>query len=211
LNGFFKNISVWQSDTSKPYARAFKTRANNIEKGCNKILTPESFINKSFSTELEALSDEVYLRVRAFNQAYMEKVYVNDSNFMLYRGTDGDEGRDIVKGIIDNASRFQRGSHNITDNALAGYTSNYETANKFGASTGGLSIRQTVQMQDIILHKDLLSGINTLFLDEAEFIIKGINKQVALVDMEVCVTYDSNSKKLFGKGIEQILEFLRIF
>jgi len=189
---------MWQEDSSCPAAVAFRMRAETLEK------TPRLLFPKTVTREeLERIVDEVlsvddYLRVRAFNQAYME--VINQGEIILYRGTDGKTGKKIRDALIKGGRKRLR--YRMVDNSLVGYTDDLSIADHFGAKgeEDGVTIRRRFIREEIVIHRDLLSCVTGKYLSEREWIIVGIDDTLSVVKDMRLYRLDGTMKD-FGKRL----------
>ena len=191
----------WQKDTALDIPMKLKIKAFEMEKNLPKVVYESGLSKNNYSNDLYSVmfTDEDYLKIRAFNQAYME--ILEQDVYTLYRGTDGKTGKKIRNYIIEesNKTEVKRTKWHMTDSALTGYTSNIKTANSFGANVGGVTVRLEVNKADIIIHKDLISGITRKHYGEKEFIVRGIDRPVDIKDIRF-------AGKGFDKAIEEVIE-----
>lgn len=135
---------------------------------------------RTTSSPAKYLSDQEYINMRAFNQAYMEAL--GETSVVLYRGTGGKTGASMKASLLaETTKKMHRTQWEITDSALAGYSLNYKTARQFGKN--GIWVKSSVPINEIFIHKNLLSGLTTNHLDEEEFILIRGPKSVNLADV----------------------------
>ena len=177
----------WQSDTQKLIPTAFKLRAYELEtRGARGRFfgrygkVKEYIEGRDRLFGMTGITTDIYLRIRAFNQAYMELIGVD--SIMLYRGTGGSTGRRLRKALT--RSGFRRKSFKMVDNVLTGYSTNeYKVWLDYGMD--GIAVRRTFDVRDIVIHKDLISGITTRYWEEEEYIVKGIKEKVNIKDVKL--------------------------
>jgi len=184
---------TWQSSTSEMEPMALKIWGSRLEK-TNKVLF-RTFDEAGIKALKEAVSTfmsaDDYLRIRAFNQAYMDMI--GQKSVTLYRGTDGGKGKAIRDALNRGAKRNR---WNMNDSSLAGYSDSLHEADKFGMLEKGVTIRIKIKGSDIIIHRDFLSPLTEKMYREREWIVKGIEKYVNLKDIQYL---DINGiAKLFG-------------
>lgn len=182
---------VWQGSTNYNEAMALKIRANELEQ-----LPEVLYKNPKNADIIQRAADSFFtnddwVKIRAFNQAYMEVIDVPEK-VTLYRGTDGGTGELFRQSIVDNnLTEFQ-----ISESTLTGYTEHPNIADSFGASRNGITVKQEVARGDIVLHKDLISGITADQIEETEWIIVGNqNKSIPIKDIK----YKPDTSK-YGPG-----------
>lgn len=178
----FDTLNAWQSDASDTIASTWRTIGSIVERPTT-VKYPE-YIKKEYITKIKGLAkkkeqQKAYLRFRAMNQAYMERLGVK--NVELYRGTDGDVGKMYARMITEEGSA--RNKFYLEDNALSGYSSNKYVANTFGIQRDGVTIRATISVEDIVVHRDLLMGQTMQFATEEEFIVVGTRRSIPLKDV----------------------------
>ena len=163
-------LQDWQSDTTMLNAMALKVKAAEMEPGWGADViwkTVDSDIEKA--TERAAtISDEQYLRFRAFNQAFMEHEGIDEQ--ILYRGTGGKTGEKIASWLFDNP---EEDGVIIRDANLVGYSEDRDVADDWGATQGGVTVQRTVPRDQIVASSHLLSGVTHAQAGEREWIIFG--------------------------------------
>lgn len=184
-------VSDWQDDThlNKPMhlkllAQALEDTTDNIYPqsfGDDEIASLQDYV-QSFTTGHKRYMSprpvEQYLRMRAFNQAYLEAI--EHGRVELYRGTDGRTGSNYWDIIDMDRPPFIE----LTDAPLVGYTTSMSEAAGFGSSKGGIDVRWTFEIDEIFLHKDLWSNVNRRYMRESEFIILGRSREVPISDVQ---------------------------
>ncbi|MBW1723509.1 MAG: minor capsid protein [Deltaproteobacteria bacterium] len=192
----FKMVEDWQRSTHHDVPMAFKLRAERIEKDVGETLF--RFASESSKEALmerldDLMPETAYLKFRALNQAYMEMIGLKRAT--LYRGTDGRTGERIREALLGARRRTR---WKMKDNSLAGYTSREQMAREFGSGMDGVDIRRVFPRKDIVVHKDFVSGLTRGYVDEEEWIVKGVsNKYVSLKDMRFL--RGDGTKKRFGE------------
>lgn len=184
MPGYLEAIKTWQRSTHKVNAMKLKMAARKYEKTTEVLVKNTTTPGFMEAIEENPISKESYLRIRAFNQAYMEKIGIDEE--ILYRGTDGNTGISMRQALINLSTeeKMARTKWTIEDANLAGYTSDRKTALEFARldepyeHRWGVAIQLAVSRKEIIMHKDLLSGITMSFMHEKEFIILGGKKEV---------------------------------
>ena len=180
----FEGVERWQRSTQTPEALALKFKGEiieNLEKSPVKYEYPEDL--EEAKEELKKITDEQYLRMRAFNQAYMKTVLPDTKSHVVFRGTDGGTGVKMVEELIKEKNKDVK-YVNITDAGMSGYTTDIKTAYTFGKDRGGFTITKTILNEDIIVHKNMMSGLTQKKLFEAEFIVKGGTFEVDFSNLE---------------------------
>jgi hypothetical protein len=164
----------WQSSTWKDGPVIMKLAAVDVEEP-SPMLWRSRFVDMEikghqdrYRSNLEKYKLE-YTKLRAFNQAYMEKRGI--SKVKLYRGTDGKKGQEIREQL--NREGLRRNRFTLQDAPLVGYTDKKGIADDFGKRADGITVEVDVEARDIVLHKELLSGMTNSFGHEAEFIVRG--------------------------------------
>ena len=99
----------------------------------------------------------------------------------LYRGTDGRTGKKISKLIAKEGPA--KAKWVMEDAPLAGYTDDVGIAHDYGVGVDGISVRMKVAKEEIVVHKDLFSGITGELGEEAEYIILGGKRSIPLRDI----------------------------
>lgn len=123
-----------------------------------------------------------HLRLLTFNQSYMNAKGVD--KVTLYSGIEGDIGNSLrEQARLAVEEKRQRAKFTFTDSFISGYTDDLDTAAGFGEN--GIVWKKDVPASDIIVHKELLSGIIINIPLEHEYLLKGGNFEVNLHDMYV--------------------------
>lgn len=166
-------LARWQGSTHSEGPMAFKLLHAKLEGDPNDVLWRNDIDVKEGKRIAEEVSSkpkviDEYIRMRALNQAFMEKIGFTEIELM--RGTGGPEGRDYSAALRKNPNTdvFE-----IQDANLAGYTSSNKVSRIFGIDEDGVTCRRTVRQGDVIVHKDMFGGITDSWLEEYEFIVKG--------------------------------------
>lgn len=195
-------LQRWQGSTHNPEAMLLKLRSEAIEVTNATIeRSPGSIEIALKSPVIDLMSSETYIRLRAMNQAYMEAIGVPDE-IELFRGTDGGKGMQIKMDILE--APTSKTFFPMTDSSLAGYTNREAVANQFGSETQGITIRFNVRREDIIVHNDLLAGFTNSFMDENEFIVKGIDRGINIRDIQFSfMAEDSQYYKKFDQTVDR--------
>jgi hypothetical protein len=200
----FPNISrclqQWQIDTNDSEPMGLRMRYLLQEKGgdTSSLIIRKDFLEGSGKTRqqyIEMLKKDAdfyapkieYLRMRAFNQAYLEHIGYNENEW-LYRGTDGNTGRSAVEGSLGGLLKEAEKTGAVpkfdyVDREIAGYTSRAKIATSFGNNSGGYAVRIKVKKEEMFLHRDLLSGATGAHVDEEEFLILSRAREVSLEDI----------------------------
>jgi len=186
-------LRIWQGDTNRPSAMALRMKAAKIE-GLNEadiVWTRMGAERKPRALEmLEGMSDEEYLNMRALNQAYMTNK--KEAAVELFRGTDGRTGKVIAADILENKPT----TISFRDRIIGGTSSDESRADAFGLLREGITVRSKVPKENIMVHKDLMSGITGAHEDEKEYIV--ISKPPATYDIKDVSVAESS----FDKGWE---------
>lgn len=171
-------IGEWQENPSHELPVAFKMQAAKVEKG---LPRPRVMAKRGIDADmLDYVKEDLnglmplddYLRMRAFNQAYMETIGVPDE-ITVYRGTEGGTGMSLREQLEKKGLKTKL---TMTDDSLAGYSGFDELADSYGLYADGVSIRRVVRREDIVLHRDLICGQSGAFTEENEFILRGLSK-----------------------------------
>lgn len=177
----------WQETTTDIPPMSWKLAASEIEDGADYVFTPGShniseYMNSSFAMDnYEDLLQE-HIKVRAFNQSYMKAKGVD--KVVVYRGIEGDIGnslREQARLAVD--EKRHRTKFTVTDSSISGYSDDLDTAAGFGED--GIVWKTEVPASDIIVHKDLLSGVTKRMTLEHEYLLKGGSFEVNLENMYV--------------------------
>ena len=162
------SVRAWQGGTSSMSATKLKETALNVEQ----LAPPVRVVSWGKNPTSDNMRNS-YLRVRALNQAYMERRGI--SSVSLYRGL-GDGGG---KEILGQAKHLKGGAKlNLTEAPLVGYTSNRQIAWRY--SRNGVAVIRRVPRSEIVVHKDLFSGMTQSWTSEEEFIVLGGTKRYSL-------------------------------
>lgn len=163
----FKDMKMWQHDTNFTRPMAFRVKLSQMEgRNLDDLMWKDKNVSKEAAYKMAAgMSDDEMLNLRAFNQAYMEHNKIESVN--LVRGTDGRTG---IK-MSDEIEGDKLDSINIRERTIGGYSDRISIAERFGTRTGGICVQRVVDAKDIIIHKDLLTGVTKRFNSEAEYII----------------------------------------
>lgn len=156
------------------------------------------FRNVFGDTQAETLFDEdLYIRFRALNQAYLRKKYPDKEAITIYRGTGGDTGKRAVQNIVEGAQRGER-TFSLAEDVLVGYTDDLATAQAFGnitAGRGGIMTTKAVKLEDIWITPEFLY----LEKSEREFIIRNLLEKSLF-----------NFKEITLPSIEKVAELLNV-
>jgi len=180
----FENfISEWQTNPCSKPCVEMKFQTFTLEKG------QESFVIRTHYKEMaekwvtdmdEGLMTD-YIKIRAFNQSYMDWIGVADE-ITLYRGTGGNTGRTMSRALTS-LSKTHRTKWTIQDANLTGYTDDIAIANHFGRNNSGVTVKIKIGKSEIFLHKDLIRGMTQGFWRENEFILIGKNRKINIKDL----------------------------
>jgi len=130
----------------------------------------------------KALSDSGYLKLRAFNQAYMDKVFEGQDWITMYRGTGGYNANQMLEELSKLSPRSTQ-KLKFTENVLAGYTDSPAIGNRYGANAGGFTVQRDIHVKDVMLHPDLFS-----ISGEREFIIRNQKKLLEFMPDKVRIS-----------------------
>jgi SPP1 gp7 family putative phage head morphogenesis protein len=174
----------WRSSTYRPDPMRLKNSAIQIEKGLTDFTGTEAQLKEYLLHPENMIEKSNYLRMKAFNQAYMEWAGVEE-NVILYRGVGGSTGESMAKAIqnLEQQKRV-RTKWDLVDMPLSGYTDNPLVAHTFGADYGGIDVKVTIPRKDIFWHKDLLGGLDGRLDNEAEYILLGRVRKVKIGDIK---------------------------
>jgi SPP1 gp7 family putative phage head morphogenesis protein len=175
----FRFLERWQDDPQTPQPLGWK-RAAQYYGDDGEALIPNDSPLKPEDLLSHMPEKAFYMRTRALNQAYMEKMGVESEE--LYRGIGGRTGARIAEALRSDTSR--RNLWPVQESSLAGFSSNKEIAESFAkdtqASGGGVYYTDEVTRDEIFVHRDLLMGITSNHTDEEEFIVLGGKKTLPL-------------------------------
>lgn len=127
-----------------------------------------------------------YLKLRAFNQVFMEKAGIE--KVTLYRGIGGrGEGQALAEAIttqIQNVAKKElaRTKFRYREAPLVGYTDSKKMSEMFGSykHKRGFSYEREVPASDVFLHRILLDGILRGGMGEREYIVFGGDISITL-------------------------------
>ncbi len=175
-------LTSWQSTTRGREGKSLRYMTSKLEKVPPGKTAGDTFKNieelqNFFKKGGSLLGDEAYIKIRAYNQVYARKIRNMEVTTPLLRGTEGETGRKIADGIAEGVSR-KRTTHAIDDNILVGYTDDAHTAAHFGHESGGATVQKFINLDDIVIHKDLLYGATNKYPIEKEYIIRGFKWKV---------------------------------
>jgi len=163
----FRGLEEWQDSTTKARAMAFKIKSATMEgRDLDELLFRYNVPTIESSLRfLDEMSDLEYLKLRAANQVFMKSKGIDSVE--LFRGTDGPEGKEI-----SDLLKSEKGDTAIfKDNIVNGYTDTVTVADGFGTRRDGITVRETVPKEDIIVHTDLLKGITKMYEKEREYVV----------------------------------------
>jgi hypothetical protein len=163
-------LASWQSDTRLTKAMTIKARYAQLEGGNieDLIIKREGDFEYLMDMLDSILSEEDYILMRAMSQAYLKAR--KKGRVTLYRGTDGRTGRQIRAEVIDQVERG-RTEVNIRNDILTGWTSLKSVADGFGRKAGGITIKESILVKDIVVYEDMLCGWNKSYVRERESIV----------------------------------------
>jgi len=147
-----------------------------------------------------------YLKMRAFNQAYLDEIGYKGGT--LYRGVGQEFGFDLADEMVKNVGKkgAKKTSMTFDDGGFSSYTSKKSIGELFGVEKGGLTYRIDVPKEDIFMHTHLLPKYASG--DELEFILYGGKRKVKFTDIRIV---DDDLKplgwgKVPGKKVETPFE-----
>ncbi len=200
LYGDYGILAEWQDDTRTFHPTSWKAIAARLEPDAP-FYHGDADVHDTVRAWLErdpaavqALTQD-HLRLRAFNQAYMDARGIE--SVTLYRGMSGGTARSIK----ENALRAWRGEMHrtrftVTDSSLTGYTTDFRTADLFGTD---LVWRREVPAADIVLHRDLFSFVTEEYMDEAEFLVVGGERELTFRDVYTSISENATSRVWLGE------------
>lgn len=204
-------LSAWKADAQNVGPLLLKRMATLLEKGKNlstryNLSSPAGTINiiesltktKLKDPKLDVLNDLFggvppgsliknktgYLKLRAFNQAFMEKRGIE--KVTLYRGVGGrGEGQALAEAIKSQKQniakeQFARTKFTYQEAPLVGFSDDKEAAQIFGSFKQGFAYEKEVSASDIFLHRDLLDGLLRGGMGEREYIVFGGDVSITL-------------------------------
>ena len=182
INGDNALLPLWQDSTGYPTCMKLKILAKKAEKKCDFIHFSGRHHSVSVKDIVEAtpnIVNDQYISLRAFNQAYMEKMGIK--KVTLYRGMTGDLAESINKSVVDaRANKMIRTKFTIKDSSITGYTEDLRTASSFGDD---IVWKVEVPADEIILHKNLFAGVTGRYTEEFEYLVKGYTRTLNLDQM----------------------------
>lgn len=204
----YEALRSWQGATTHTRPMAFKKRVQLLE-------TPDTpLIFKSYgitaddvNAALPDVPEDEYLRFRALNQAYMKAK--KQPTVTLYRGIGGNSGEgfmtDCEKYRHDYPSNFKEQATRITENPCTGWTTKYDVAHAFGRI---ILHRTDIPARDVIVHKDLFTGVTHGYSGEAEFIVVSGHRDYSLANIEWAHSKWTNPVKKYDY-MEMSLDLLK--
>jgi hypothetical protein len=191
----------WQGSTQGSGPMGLKIKAAEMEPGWGAEVIFKKGSGPSMERMVEAaaqITDEQYLRVRAFNQAFlMDK---GTESVSLLRGTGGRTGDKIVQAILAEGSDVTEIV--IKDANLAGYTPLLNKAGDFGHLEGGVTARVEFTRQQVFVTEDLFYKITFKYEEEREWITFG-GERIVHVDNVMIPGSDSFGHLPSGASIAE--------
>lgn len=173
----------WKWDPQGAMPKAFQAKAAQIERGLPDVAIPETwqysqFQRKMYEDAFETMTNDAYLRIRAFNQAYMERTGVEQVR--MFRGlNNGPSTNKIVDALQQADDTFV-----YSDATLSGYSSDPELAHYFAfqkkPDAAGVMVRVDIDRDDIIVHPDVFEDLTDTAEREYEFIVSGGSRRIRL-------------------------------
>jgi SPP1 gp7 family putative phage head morphogenesis protein len=207
LNHSMTMFDSWQNSAEDQLAIQFKLRAAEIEdapvpripddlESLGEYGIPRSVeeIDARAIGEVRSLpefTEDQYLKLRAFNQAYMDAIDQADE-VTLYRGTGGKFGQQVAKDL----SSGKHEGIELTDNTLASYADESWVADEFGVNGNGITIRYRFPQDRIVVHPRLLGGATKTFIKQREFIPLGLRRARIGID-DIKFKYPDGTVKQF--------------
>ncbi len=179
-----QSLVDWQKDPMKEWgALALKQKALEVEPGLvgdliSTALDPGD--EKIIAEKVAMISDEQYLRMRAFNQAYL--IFEGVDEQTLYRGTGGRAGAKIADWLFNNPDEVEV---TINDPSLAGYTAKQRTARNFGVKEGGVTAQLEIPREQVVLAPRFFSKITEVYEYEQEWIVTGGERSIPVGFVEL--------------------------
>jgi len=175
----WEGIHAWKGGTQMQPAARIKYTASQIDRRVGQFTFPQGTSESYIFQVTQGIPKKEYLRVRAFNKAYMERRGINKVD--VYRGTCGEYGKSLRTSIQENPGIKK---WNINDGSMAGYSDNYTMANDWGAGADelmgkGITVARKVDAEDVILHADMFGDVIGAW-HEREFIIAGGKRMLSL-------------------------------
>jgi hypothetical protein len=178
-------IYSWQKETHGNQPMKLRWVASKVEKNM-KMTFPETWDNNQIMSFIENVSKsqvgittDDYIKIRALNQAYMERIGVN--SIELYRGTDGKLGKELLEIVRKLKQTKSTNTLRIKDFNLCGYTSDRNMAINFIENGEGIGITKNIDIHKIFIHKDLFGKYgNFKHLKELEYVILGEDAAIDL-------------------------------
>jgi len=114
---------------------------------------------------------EIVLKLRAFGQAYFDVIKNDVKEIQLYRAIGGDTGKQILKGLQENAEISYR------DLPMSSWT--IKRKESIFRGIGDIAIKHTFSTKDIFLPREILYSVfdNGEFADEHEYMVVGRNEE----------------------------------
>lgn len=204
LNKFVdETITYWQGSGSSNQALAFRMRAELMEHGVGKTYFYKAAHREVALNWLSSISEEMYLRARAFGQVYLESL--GTTSQYMYRGVAGDFGKRVSDIFGKNLKRTK---YNMSEGSLVGYSTEPSVGQNFGLKgrDPGFVLRRSIDNKNIIFPD--LSKWTTQYTHEYEWIVKGLVKEkVRMKDFLFKVNHEGSwLEKEFGETLAAFLK-----
>jgi len=195
---------AWQSSTQKHSAQYLRYLAQQYEKDL-----PDLVFKRGSRGLDEMLKDvkgifgeeqkEAYLRMRAYMQAYMRRLYP-EGELELWRGVGGRTGGSIARSFYNmTQGNLARTKIPFNDMTLVGYADDFENAYDFGR--GSLTLiddsgkvraigfrfvtKKVTGCEEIVVPRELFSWLTGVYMDEREFIVLGNSGEYELKNVYI--------------------------
>jgi hypothetical protein len=173
---YMRNVQVWTGDPQGRAAMALKYKATQMESNIGGLWLNPQAGEGELARIIESaanITDEQYLRLRAFNQAYMIDQGYTDAG--LWRGVGGDTGRELRDELVKNWDKVHKdGGFLWEDSSLTGYTAEKRIAEGFGTGRGGVDMFITADRESVFMVDDVLyAKAGGRWEEEKEWIITG--------------------------------------
>lgn len=181
-------LQKWQGSPGSTMPTALRNLVSTVEQRSGNAI---SWNSSSRVTEMLAedaakrMTTSQYLKLRAFNQAYMQQI--GQRSMKMYRGLGGPAGSSIREKVED--ALFSNAEFTVRDLTLSGWTNKKSVAQEF-AGDYGLWIEETFSQRSVFLHHGLLNsltGAGGWFSENESLLFTGMRK------------FGINSLNWFGK------------
>jgi hypothetical protein len=195
-----RTTEMWQQSTRREYAFKFKAKAAKLEKDVPDLIydEPRDRYIRWIKEADDFMTDEDYLRIRAFNQAYMDRLLTVSDEVIFYRGIGGDGGRRMSRYI---ASHPSDETYVMKGNTIVGMTTDKNIGDGFRIRDDGISIRTTIPKENVVIHRDMVAGLNGKYLEEQEWIVRGLNSRKLSVKDNLRLRRGNGSTKDYGEDL----------